>query len=236
MFRSISSRAKLPVLAFAALGASACLDSTAPTPHGSILFVNANASASSTAALHMDGGSFLSSVGYADAAQGNVSINDTDNTHTFTVTTGTSTTVEGTQTFEVEQDSSYTLVFVQRLLGPALVKLSFDATAAASGQSKVRVANYATEEGAVDVYLTAKNADISSMSPTEASVGVEGTSNYMAYTAGLMELRITPAGSKTVLLDKDVNLAAGQVVTVLNLDPITVGGSGQSIVIGEIGF
>lgn len=80
-----------------------------------------------------------------------------------------------------------------------------------SDKARVRVVNAALNTSSVDVYLTGANVDLSTVAPTFAAVGyktaVPGTgADSIEVNGGAYQLRITTAGTKTVIFNATVNL------------------------------
>jgi len=70
-----------------------------------------------------------------------------------------------------------------------------------AGNFNLRVINAAAGIGAVDVYLTAPGADLNQVSATVAGIDYSGLRGFGTVPIGNLELRVTPAGSKNVILD-----------------------------------
>lgn len=102
--------------------------------------------------------------------------------------------------------------------------LTDDNTAPDAGAVKLRVAHVAPSGGAVDVYVTAPAvADITAETPTLSNLTFRSASGYLPLPAAAYRVRVTGAGTKTVLLDTAapvvaLTLAAGQIRTLLVLD------------------
>ena len=97
-----------------------------------------------------------------------------------------------------------------------------DNTAPAAGSVKLRLVDLANTAGNVDVYVTAPNASIATVAPTLANVAPGAVSQYLTLAAGSYRVRLTTAGTKTVVLDVSTGaLAAGAIRTFVALDPVT---------------
>jgi hypothetical protein len=70
-----------------------------------------------------------------------------------------------------------------------------------AGNFNMRVINGAAGIGAIDVYLTAPGTDLSTVSPTTGGVAYGATTGFGTLPVGTLELRVTPAGTKTVIFD-----------------------------------
>lgn len=81
-----------------------------------------------------------------------------------------------------------------------------------SNKARVRVVNASNNATAVDVYLTAPTTDINTVSPNYGAVAlgsaVPGSgSDSVEFDANNYQLRITTAGTKTVIFNAPLNLA-----------------------------
>lgn len=107
------------------------------------------------------------------------------------------------------------------------VLLTDDTTAVASGNFRLRLVQLAPLGPAMDLYLTGATDDITNLTPTIAGVAYKSASPYVTPTAGAVRLRITQAGSKTVLVDSGVlNLSSGQVLSLMVFGKPGTGGGG----------
>jgi hypothetical protein len=67
--------------------------------------------------------------------------------------------------------------------------------APAAGQVAVRIVNMSPTGGAMDFFVTAPNADLSTATPTAANLAVTGESPYVNLPAGTYQIRAVPAGT-----------------------------------------
>lgn len=89
-------------------------------------------------------------------------------------------------------------------------------SAPAAGQFQVRVMHAAPSQGPVDVYLTTPGASLDGRDPTYAGLAFNRASTYLEAPAGSYQLRLAPAGTKTVALDMGtIAFGAGQIGTAL---------------------
>jgi hypothetical protein len=70
-----------------------------------------------------------------------------------------------------------------------------------AGMFALRVINGASNNGAVDVYVTPPGEDLNTVSPSIAGVGYATTSAFVNLPAGNREVRVTAANSKQVIYD-----------------------------------
>jgi len=229
--RLLSSRTFVTALTAGTMAlTAACSDSNSPsTPAGKINLVNASPTAA-TISLRRDGAGFIAGLQYGSSAS-KTTVADTS-THVFTAAIGSDTTTVATSSFKVKEDSAYTLVFVKRVAGSALATLPFTATAPANGHAKVRLVNYGT--AAVDVYVTDSTTDIATATANTANLVTEAAGAYIDYTAAAKRVRVTTAGTKTVLFDHMLTLTNGQVASILFLDPATAGQANKFVVLVDL--
>jgi hypothetical protein len=94
-----------------------------------------------------------------------------------------------------------------------------DPTVPLPGTARLRFVAAAPSTLLADVYITAPAIDIRSVAPTFSSMAFHTVATYITLPAGLYRLRVTTAGTKTVVLDVDpFILTAGQVQTAVMLD------------------
>jgi hypothetical protein len=114
----------------------------------------------------------------------------------------------GSTSMRVAGSTRYTLVaFAGAGTQADMVQISdpynFDLGA---NKARVRVVNGSSNSGAIDLYLTAVGADLASATPVMSNVAYQGASPASGADSttigyGGYELRITAAGTKTVLFD-----------------------------------
>lgn len=122
---------------------------------------------------------------------------------------GTSTTVINA-TVNLRSDKVYTVIAANAVASLEPLVIEEDPAAPPSGQVAVRVVHAAPQVGAVDVYVTAPGASLTTATPTLAAVPFKGVSNRLTIPAATYQVRITAAGSKSAVFDSgSVALAAG---------------------------
>lgn len=131
-------------------------------------------------------------------------------------TATTPTVTVGTSTFDANRGNRYTLLAVPSSASLTEVALIVDPfnKSVVSDNARVRVFNASfNATTALDFYVTAPNADISAVAPTFSGVGFKqalpasGT-NSVEFEGGARQLRITRAGTKNVIFNAPINLAA----------------------------
>jgi hypothetical protein len=103
--------------------------------------------------------------------------------------------------------------------GIAPIVLQDDNSAPAAGNVKVRAIHGAPSAPAVDIYITAPGADIQAETPALTGVEFGDVADYIEAPAGDYQVRVTPTGTKTVVIDSGtLTLASGQVRTAIAVD------------------
>jgi uncharacterized protein DUF4397 len=98
-----------------------------------------------------------------------------------------------------------------------------------AGQVAVRVINMSPTGGALDFFVTAPNADLSTATPIATNLAYHGESPYVNLSAGTYQIRAVPAGTAPALRSTSV---------VINFTPPTTpapfpAGSGRTIVAAD---
>ncbi|MFN8642087.1 MAG: DUF4397 domain-containing protein [Candidatus Binatia bacterium] len=112
---------------------------------------------------------------------------------------------------------AYTVLAANYLADIEPLLLEDDRSAPPAGQAKLRVVHGAAGAPAVDVYVTAPNAPLTT--PTLTDVPFLGFSDYLTVPAGSYQVRVTLADTTTVVIDTGaVGLAAGDIRTGIAVD------------------
>jgi hypothetical protein len=99
------------------------------------------------------------------------------------------------------------------------IVLQDDNSAPASGNARVRAIHGAPGAPAVDIYVTAPGADLETTIPLLANVEFGDVADYIEAPAGDYQVRVTPTGTKTVVIDSGtLTLSSGQVRTAIAVD------------------
>lgn len=139
---------------------------------------------------------------YFDVAEGNA---------TWTLKTETNPTIDlGSIALDAHRGDKYTFVALPGSSAAdfLLIEDPYNKSLT-SNEAHVRVVNAAFNAASVDVYLTAEGADLAPLSPTFAAVAYK-TSNpgsgadSREMNGGSFQLRVTTAGTKTVIFSKTV--------------------------------
>lgn len=116
-------------------------------------------------------------------------------------------------------NTDYTVIAANLLASIEPLLLTDNNAAPSAGNVKVRIVHGAPSAPAVDVYVTAPGADLATATPTLTNVAFKAVSAYLTVPAASYEIRVTPTGTKTVVIDSGtVPLASGQIRTVIATD------------------
>src|SRR5262249_49972674 len=106
-----------------------------------------------------------------------------------------------TSTFIPLSETNYTYI----MFGPvaqAVGQLVNDTVVdSGPGNFNMRAVNGAAGIGAIDVYLTAPGADINTVSPVISNIVYGTATGFGTLPIGTLVLRVTPAGSKTIIFE-----------------------------------
>lgn len=131
---------------------------------------------------------------------------------------GTPTTVIDTDA-DLAEDGEYTVIAAGPAESIQPLVLEDDNSAPTTGNVRVRAIHGAPSAPAVDIYVTAPGADLATETPLLANVDFGQVADYVEAPAGTYQVRVTPTGSKTVVIDSGaLTLASGQVRTVIAVD------------------
>jgi uncharacterized protein DUF4397 len=118
------------------------------------------------------------------------------------------------------QRQNYTLIVVDFVQFLDAVLLTDDNSAPMPGDFKLRFFHASPTASAVDLFITAPNADLTSATPAFANVVFEGFAGYADMPQGTFQLRATSTGTRSVIADTGpVTFMAGQVRTAVLVNP-----------------
>ena len=131
----------------------------------------------------------------------------------------------GTATTAIDADvtladgTDYTVIASDLVAEITPIVLQDDNTAPAAGNARVRAIHGAPSAPAVDIYVTAPGADLEAATPVLTGVEFGDVADYLEVPAGEYQVRVTPAGTKTVAIDSGaLTLESGQVRTAIAVD------------------
>jgi hypothetical protein len=131
----------------------------------------------------------------------------------------------GTSTTAIDADvtladgTDYTVIASDLVAQITPIVLQDDNTAPAAGNARVRAIHGAPSAPAVDIYVTAPDADLATATPVLTGVEFGDVADYLEVPAGEYQVRVTPAGTKLVVIDSGaLTLESGQVRTAMAVD------------------
>jgi Domain of unknown function (DUF4397) len=131
----------------------------------------------------------------------------------------------GTTTTVIDADATladgtdYTVIASGLVAEIEPIVLVDDNSTPAAGNVRVRAIHGAPSAPAVDVYVTAPEADLDAATPVLTNVAFGDVGAYLEVPAGDYQVRVTPAGTKIVVIDSGaLTLASGQVRTAIAVD------------------
>jgi hypothetical protein len=141
--------------------------------------------------------------------------------------TADTTVILATIGFTVADNVDYTVYATGGTGGAAVTNfVTTDANPVPTAtQVEVRILNMSPSAGAVDVFVTAPNADLSTVTPTAANLAYQAASPYAVFAPGTYQVRAVPAGTLP---------AARATSVVLTLNSVALAGAtGRTVVIAD---
>jgi hypothetical protein len=137
---------------------------------------------------------------------------------------GTATTVIDADVILVD-GTDYTVIASGLLDAIEPIVLQDDNSEPSAGLARVRAVHGAASAPAVDIYVTAPDADLAATLPVLTGVEFGDVADYIEAPAGDYHVRVTPTGTKTVVIDSGLlTLENGQVRTAIAVDAPGGGG------------
>lgn len=206
-------------------------DNTGPEGESRVRVVHASPDAPEVDVL-LDDAVVLSDVAYLAASD---YLETSDGDHNLKVNVAGTTTTAIDADVTLTDGTDYTVIASGLVAQIEPIVLEDDNTAPAAGSVRVRAIHGAPSAPAVDVYVTAPGADLATATPTLAGVEFGDVSDYLDVPAGDYQVRVTPAGTKTVAIDSDaLTLAGGQVRTVIAVDAAGGGAPFDFLVLADL--
>ena len=219
------------LLAGALTGACSDDDTTEPVGESRLRVVHASPDAPDVDVL-LDETEVLSDVPYltssdyleVPAGERNIKVN----------AAGTATTVIDADV-TLSDGSDYTVIASGPAASVAPIVLEDDNSAPAAGSARVRAIHGAPGAPTVDIYVTAPGADLEQETPVLSGVEFGDVADYVEVPAGDYQVRVTPAGTTTVVIDSGtLTLSSGQVRTVIAVDATGGGGPFDLLLLSDL--
>jgi Domain of unknown function (DUF4397) len=132
--------------------------------------------------------------------------------YAFSLRTTTGNVELATTNVNASRGNKYTLVALPTLTGAELLTIRDPYNkSVASDDARLRVLNAAVNAQPFDVYVTAATADLAVATPQLAGIGFKQVqpgdgADSIEVERGVYRIRLTPAGSKTVIFNATVNV------------------------------
>jgi hypothetical protein len=141
--------------------------------------------------------------------------------------TADTTIVVATISFTVADNLDYTVYATGGTGGaPTTNFVTTDANPVpTASQVEVHIVNMSPTAGALDVFVTAPNADLSAATPTAANLAYQTASPYVVFAPATYQVRAVPAGTLPAARSTSV------VVTLNNV--ALAGGTGRTVIIAD---
>ena len=206
----------LLLLAAAALsGACSDDDNTAPEGQGRLRIVHASPDAPDLDVV-VDGDTVATGITYLGSSD---YLQLSAAAHVMQLSeTNTSTTLID-EDVTVADGADYTVIVANTLNEIEALVLTDDNNTPPAGTIRVRAVHGAKAAGAVDIYVTDPGTDLTLTSPVASNVLFRQALPYVEANAGTYQVRVTPTGSKDVIIDSGaLTLVNGQVRTVIAVE------------------
>jgi Domain of unknown function (DUF4397) len=206
-------------------------DNTGPEGDARVRVVHASPDAPDVDVL-LDDTEVLSDVPYLATSD---YLETTDGEHNLKVNAAGTTTTVIDADVTLTEGADYTVIASGLVAEIEPIVLEDDNTAPAAGSVRVRAIHGAPSAPSVDVYVTAPGADLATATPTLTGVDFGEFSDYLEVPAGEYQVRVTPAGTKTVAIDSGaLTLSGGEVRTVIAVDATGGGAPFDFLVLADL--
>lgn len=226
--RSLARAALLPFLVVAL---HACSDSDAPDPVAQVRFLHASPGRAAVD-FRADGTTRGAGVTYGAAFSNGVVLEA--GARTFTARLSGNAADLASTAGTLANSGAYSVVLAKRAAGDTLIVFVDTAATAPAGKSFIRTLNVAPAAGAVDLYVTAANTDLATATPQVSGIDALKASRYVEVDVGTYRVRLTTAGTKTVVLDVNTIAIPARATRAIAVLEAAAGGTPlQSVVSNE---
>jgi hypothetical protein len=155
--------------------------------------------------------------------------------------TADTNTVVGTFPLTIAESQDQTVYAIGGTGGSAITSfVTVDDNALPTApQAKLRVVNLSPTAGAIDIFITAPNADLAAATPTFTNTAYRSATTYITPAAATYQFRAVPAGTPpanragAVLINLSVPLAANTIRTIVTADRSIGGAPLQAFVLTD---
>ncbi len=228
---SIQTAPRAALLALSLVVLGACDDSDGPDPVAQVRFLHASPGRAAVD-FRADGATRGAAVAYGTAFSNGVVLDA--GARTFSARLAGNAADLATTARTLANSGAYSVVLAKRAAGDTLVVFADTSATAPTGKVFIRTLNVATAAGAVDLYITAANADLAAATPQATGIEFLKASRYVEMDAGTWRVRLTTAGTKTVVLDVNTIAVPGRATRAIAVLEANAGGAPlQSVVANE---
>ena len=202
------------LLAAAALSA-ACGDSNSTTGAGRLRVVHVSPDAPELAVV-LDGDTVASGIAYLGSSD---YFSVPEGGHVMQVADASASTPLIDQDVTVADGTDYTVIVGDTLAEIKAFVLTDDNGPPPAGTIRVRAVHGAPTAGPVDIYVTEPDADLTFTTPAAENVTFGQVLPYVQTNSGTYQIRVTPTGTKDVLIDSGaLTVESSQVRTVIAVE------------------
>ena len=203
------------LIAAAALSAGCSDDNTSPQGEGHLRIVHVSPDAPDLDVV-LDGDTVASDIAYPGSTD---YLELSAAGHVLQIADGNAGTTLIDQDVTVADHTDYTMIVGDTLAHISGVVLTDDNRTPPAGTIRIRAVHEAPHAGPVDVYVTEPEADLTLASPVASNVAFGQVLPYVTPNAGTYQVRVTPTGTKEVVIDSGpLTLETSQVRTVIAVE------------------
>jgi hypothetical protein len=203
------------LIAAAALSAGCSDDNSSPQGDGRLRIVHASPDAPDLDVV-LDGDTVATDIAYLGSTD---YLRLSAAGHVLQISDANAATTLIDQDVTVADGTDYTMIVGDTLADIAGVVLTDDNRTPPAGTIRIRAVHGAPSAGPVDVYVTEPGADLTLTSPAASNVAFGQVLPYVTTNAGSYQVRVTPTGTKDVVIDSGaLTLESGQVRTVIAIE------------------
>jgi hypothetical protein len=203
------------LIAAAALSAACSDDNNSPQGEGRLRVVHVSPDAPDLDVV-LDGDTVATGIAYLGSTD---YLQLSAAGHVLQIADASAATTLLDQDVTVADGTDYTMIVGDTLADISGVVLTDDNGTPPAGTIRIRAVHEAPSAGPVDVYVTEPDADITLTSPVASNVVFGQVLPYVTTNAGTYQVRVTPTGTKDVVIDSGtLTLESSQVRTVIAVE------------------
>jgi hypothetical protein len=219
------------LIAAAALSAGCSDDNTSPQGDGHLRIVHVSPDAPALDVV-LDGDTVATDIAYLGSTD---YLRLSAAGHVLQIADANAATTLIDQDVTVADATDYTMVVGDTLAGISGVVLTDDNRTPPAGTIRIRAVHEAPHAGPVDVYVTEPGVDLTLTSPVATNVAFGQVLPYVTTNAGAYQVRVTPTGTKDVVIDSGaLTLESNQVRTVIAVEATGGGAPFDFLVLNDL--